>query len=106
MPKIPTKWTKLLIPLWAVFSGCSSIPKPHTDLCVANAGALQSKCYWIDQDYDDNGNLKPGAVANYKTLKVTSDIDKAIWTDPDGWANLKAYLKILETELQNCQKKQ
>lgn len=90
--------------LWVAFSlsACSTVPLPHTDLCVANALGKHSTCYWVDSDFDDNGNVKPGAVPNLKPLNAIEDLNKAIWTDPDGWAELKAYIKQLRTELQSC----
>lgn len=86
--------------LWAAFSlvGCTSVPLPHTNICVANPGLNKSKCYWIDKDYDSSGNLKPDAVPNYIPLNTIQDMNKAIWTDPDGWAELKAYMRQLREE--------
>ncbi len=95
-----------LILILTVFEiGCSTIPKPHSDLCVANAPNQTRKCYWTDKDYDNNGNLLPTAVANYQPMTSINDVNKWTMTDPDSWANLKAYLKDLEQELAACNSK-
>lgn len=59
----------------------------------------------MDQDFADDGTLKPGAVANFKALLSLSDVDKNVTIDPDSWALFKAYEKILREELASCNSK-
>lgn len=92
--------TKRLILLFLACNACSTVPLPHTDLCVENALENKAKCYWIDTDYNQDGTLKATAVPNYKDLNTIQDVNKNICTDPDSWALLKAYIKTLRTELQ------
>lgn len=94
---------KRLILLLAVFElGCSTVPPPHTNLCVANALNKNRKCYWVDKDYSDDGTLKPGAVPNYMPLGAIDDVNKNVTIDPDSWAFFKAYVKTLREELASC----
>jgi len=94
--------TRPLILLFLVCNACSTVPLPHTDLCVANAANKARKCYWMDQDFADDGTLKPGATPNYQPFSVISDVDKNVTIDPDSWALFKAYEKILREELAKC----
>lgn len=96
---------KQLRMLWMVFSiSCSSVPRPNTDICIANVPAKHRICYNLLRDYDDNGNLTPGAKPSYKPLSSLNDINKNAMTDPKGLANLKAYIRKLRNEAnQRCQ---
>lgn len=82
-------------------AGCQSVSvsRPDTNLCVVNVPALHEKCYNLKSDYDDNGQLQPGAkpvIKQYATPdEMLAALNKKIGTDPDGWAHLKAYIKEL-----------
>jgi len=100
---------RLLTTLWISCSfllfACAQVPRPDTDLCVVNAPAGHRKCYNILKDYNDEGDLLPGAKPLFKPAKVVEDLNKNICTDPDGWANMKAYIRSLREELSACARK-
>lgn len=75
--------------------GCG-VPRPNTDLCVVNAPAGHQKCYNMNRDYDSNGQLLPNAVPSFKPAVVVEHLNKNICIDPDGWANLKAYISVVK----------
>lgn len=76
-------------------SGCG-VPRPDTDLCVVNAEANHLICFNMLHDYDKNGKLKKDAQPKFKPANTVQDLNKNICTDPDGFANLKAYMKKLQ----------
>lgn len=83
-----------------LLAACRSLPqRPDTDICVNNPQLEHKKCYNLRRDYDEEGQLKPGAVPSFKPLLSLADVEKDISTDPDGWANLKAYIRQLRDEL-------
>ena len=94
--------TILLITL-STFLGCqTNTPppsRPDSLLCVNNVPGLHKKCYNLLKDYDDNGALLPGAiptVIQYKTPEeMLEGVNKDVNTPPDGWANIKAYIRAL-----------
>lgn len=96
---------RLLKTLFLAFSlcACSSVSKPDTDLCVVNAPGEHLTCYNIRRDYDDDGNIKAGAKPTYRQAITVADLNKHVVTDPKGWANLKAYIKILREEYSKCE---
>lgn len=71
------------------------IPRPDTTLCVVNGPAKHRKCYNVARDYNEDGSLKAGAKATFLPAASVGDLNKNICTDPDGWANFKAYVKKL-----------
>lgn len=75
-------------------SGCG-VPRPDTDLCVVNAEAGHQTCFNLLKDYDSKGQFKPGTKPHFKPAATVADLNKNICTDPDGWANLKIYIKQL-----------
>lgn len=84
--------------------GCAGVPRPDTDLCVANVPGKNRKCYNLLRDYDNTGERIPGAKPTYKPLTSLNDINKSVMTDPTGFANLKAYLRKLRDEAtRSCQ---
>lgn len=91
--------------LWITFSlflvGCG-VERPDTTLSIVNAGAREIRGYNLKKDYDDNGNIKPGAVPVVKPISTIEDLDKYAVTDPQSLANLKAYVKQLREAYQNC----
>lgn len=91
-----------LIPLLMaleLLSGCVSVQRPDTNVCVLNVPALHEVCYNLLRDYDDNGKLLPGAKPEIRQYNdgpsMLMAVNRAIKTDPDGWANLKAYIREL-----------
>lgn len=89
--------------LWTISNilllvGCASIEHPDTNLCVINTPLSQMKCYNLKRDYEPSGSIKPNAVPQVIPLKGMEDLNKFICTDPDGFANLKAYIKALREE--------
>lgn len=104
------KLKKLLMGLLTVSSlvGCASIRPPKTDLCLVNAPNQNRKCYSMEKDYDENGRLKPGAVAVYRKNTQISDLNKFLVVDSptgpeDGIAELKAWIQKLRSHYANCQ---
>lgn len=85
-----------------MLSNCANIPKPDTNLCIANVPLSHFTCYNLKNDYDDNGNIKKDSKPTFKDLKSLEDINKNICTDPDGFANLKTYVRLLREELKSC----
>lgn len=83
---------------------CARIPKPNTDLCVINAPGQHLSCWNLKTDYNDNGQIKPGVKPKIKVANSLNDVNKFIVTDPDGFAELKAYIKLLREEYQRCEK--
>lgn len=75
--------------------GCAGIKRPDTDLCTVNVPAMHKKCYNTLNDYDDSGALLPDAKAKIIPLLGLIDLNKNTTVDPDGWANLKSYIKEL-----------
>ncbi len=85
--------------------GCASIPRPDTYLGVVNAPAGHVKGYNLRSDYDADGNLKPGAKAEFRPAKSVYDVNKYICTDPDGFAELKAYIQKIRDAYKDCNKR-
>lgn len=99
------KSIKPLILLSTVLSlgACSKLPtRPDAYICVNNVGAFHKKCYNLLKDYTDDGLLKPGAMPSMRPLNALADADKDISTDPDGWGRIKAYIRLLRSELSVC----
>lgn len=78
-----------------LFASACSVPRPNTDLCGVNAAKHERRCYNLRDDYDENGNRKPDAKPKIKPARDVQDLDRNICTDPDGFAELKAYIKKL-----------
>jgi hypothetical protein len=93
--------TRAMIVLTAcsLLTGCNTVPLPDTDICVINVPALHEYCYNIKRDYDANGRLKPSAkpmIRKYADeAAMLAGLNKGIKTNPDGWANFKAYAREL-----------
>lgn len=85
------KWNKLLaIFLIAILSACAGIPKPEGLGCVAFAKRNYSICYDLSKDFDEDGNVVPGARGQKVPLTVQA-IDRHVHFDPDSYASLKAF---------------
>lgn len=82
-----------------VGSCASGVERPDTDLCLSNVPKLHELCTNLKRDYDDNGELKPGVkpqVRQYKDeAEMLAALNKKTCTDPNGLANLKAYVREL-----------
>lgn len=95
--------TRLQKKLWTIFSiliisGCSSLERPDTNLCIINAPLNQMKCYNLKEDYDERGVITFEALPSIIPIEGVEDINKFICTDPNSFANLKAYIKALRKE--------
>lgn len=88
---------------WAVCSllvlqSCAKIARPDADWCVTNVPGRKQTCYNIKNDYNDSGQLKPGAQPHYKPMPDLESINKHVIMDPDSFVKLKAYVKLLREE--------
>lgn len=86
--------------LCLVFNGCALIQRPDSNICVMNAPAQHMKCYNLKRDYNDDGTLKPTAKPTFRQFRIIDDGNKYISMDPDSFAQLKAYIKLLREEYQ------
>lgn len=93
---------RLTLLLVVCSSVACSIPLPDTTLCVVNAPNKQAKCYNLKTDYNDDGTIKADAKPTYMPASVIEDLNKDICTDPDSFANLKAYIKTMREEFDKC----
>lgn len=84
-----------------VLSACG-IDRPDTNLYVVNSPGGYARGYNLKNDYDSNGQLKPGAKPTFVPAKQVQDLNKFICTDPSGFANLKAYIQKMRDAYQNC----
>lgn len=82
--------------LLTVFSACSSIPRPDSNIGIINAGAGTISGYNLKNDYDSNGQLLPAAKPWIRTISTLQDLDKNACVDPQSLANLKAYVQDLK----------
>jgi hypothetical protein len=104
------KLIKQAIKLSAVFNflvACAGVQLPNTDVCIVNAPNSNRKCYNLSRDYDQNGELKPSAVPQYRANAQIEDLNKATLLDSptgfeDGLAALKTYIQELKKENQSC----
>jgi hypothetical protein len=84
-----------------LLAGCNDVPRPNSNICVLNVGALKKTCQNLLTDYDEDGNLKPDAkpsVTIYPTAEaMLLSLDKSIDTEAAGWANIKAYIRNLRS---------
>ncbi|MES2355623.1 MAG: hypothetical protein V4568_14735 [Pseudomonadota bacterium] len=89
----------VLLAIVLLLSGCNDVPRPDTSFCIANVKLLRQECFNLLRDYDSNGMLKKDAKPEIRTylnaIVMLDALDKSANTDPDGWANLKAYLRNL-----------
>ncbi len=101
MPRLEMRLTKLLVLLLMELSlsACSTVPRPDTNIGVVNNELHKIGGYNLLKDYDDNGNLNPNATPWTRPVNSAADLDKNICTDPDGWANLKAYIRMLREQV-------
>lgn len=91
---------------WIIFSAllaltaCNEVKRPDTDLCVLNtfASPPHGTCFNLLRDYNDDGTRKRNAQPTIKIVNTIADINKVIYTDPQGWANFKAYVNQLKEE--------
>lgn len=98
----------MLLVVCSLFIGCAS--RPDIYHCIINAPNENRKCYHAERDYDDDGYLKPGAVAVYRQNKTIQDLNKAYVIDSDdkehpfetALERAKAYGKNVREELQEC----
>jgi hypothetical protein len=84
-----------------ILFGCS-VQRPDTNLYVVNAAFHQARGYNLRADYDQDGNLLSTARAKVIPANQVQDLNKFICTDPDGFANLKAYVQQIRAAYQSC----
>lgn len=99
---------KALAILLAVFSlfSCASIKRPDIDVCIVNAPGKKINCYNLEKDYQDDGQLKPGAKFHTRVAASIQDLNKhLVFTSDTGPENaiakLKAYIKNLREAYEN-----
>jgi len=86
-----SKTNKLLVIFSiAILNACAGIPAPKGQGCVAFALKGYSLCYDLEQDFDENGKVKPEAKPKRVELSKES-INKHVHFDPDSFASLKAF---------------
>lgn len=85
--------------------GCAGIARPKGFLCVAhladpNHGIPHSynHCFDLEQDFDDDGKLKPTA----KGQKLPLIMDKHVNMDPKSFSSLNAYLQKIRERYKQC----
>lgn len=81
---------------------CGGPERPDTNLCIVNAKARHKSCFNMKRDYDDQGNLLPGVKPSIVPIASLDDLDKNLAVDPDGSANLKAYIQKLRERDGGC----
>lgn len=84
------KMKLLLVIFSTVIVSCAGIPKPQGTACVAFPAKGHSLCYDLSADFDENGNVVPGAKAKKVPLSLPG-LNKHIHFDPDSYASLKAF---------------
>lgn len=101
-----------LVVFSSLMAACASIPRPNADTCTANVPALHLRCYNLRDDYDGNGELRPGARAHYFPCEagrrcedpathyqdeaaMLAELNKMTVFTPDAWAAVKAWIREL-----------
>lgn len=77
-------------------AGCAS--RPDATVCIVNAPAKNRKCYNLKDDYTDTGQLKANAKPKYLPANSVDDLNKNATVDPDGLAEIKAWLGDMRDE--------
>lgn len=93
-----------LMMLFAVCSLCACQHRPDAFVGVVNAPKKQIRGYNLRQDYDSNGNLKPGAKGETRPARSIDDVNKYVCTDPDGYEQILAAYQTLKEEYDSCQR--
>jgi hypothetical protein len=103
-----TKLSTLLLISFSPFlmaNSCHRVERPNTDIYGVNVPDLSVRGYNLKKDYDDDGNRKPDAkpfVVKFPSeLEMLQYLNKSTCTNPDGLANLKAYLVLLRKQIDN-----
>lgn len=85
-----------------LLSSCASLPglpeRPDTtayQVIVTQTEGGEMYGYNVQSDYDDRGNLKPGAKPKIKPVEGLKDIRGWYCTDKEGFKNAKAYRAAL-----------
>lgn len=96
--------TTLFVSFSLLLSACA-VKRPDIEVCVVNGPGEIRKCYNLRDQYDDQGNLKPGAKPIYRENHTVMDLNKAFLVDSktgfeDGLAGLKAWIQELKAECQ------
>lgn len=86
---------------WAVCSllaGCATIAKPDAYLSVVNAPGKKLTGYNLKTDFNDDGNIKPGAKPRFLPAPDIESINKYVCSSPEDFVKIKAYIKKLREE--------
>jgi len=93
-------------------AACGGIDRPDAAMCVANAPGKHSKCYNLKNDFHDDGKRKADAKAFYYRLETVQDVNKMVFTTPDGFGEIKKtlaatrrYIAQLQKDLERCKNK-
>lgn len=93
---------KALLMVFSFISGCASIPRPNSNLCIVNVPGLRENCLNLKDDYDSLGRIRVGTrfkVKQFSTAEeLLNDLNKNTCMDPDSLAELKAFIKKLREE--------
>jgi len=95
-----------LILFLMIFSlaACGGVTRPDAPICVANAPAKHSKCYNLKDDYRDDGTRKGDAKPFYYKLETIYDINKMVFTTPEGFGEIKKSLAATRRHIEGLQK--
>lgn len=95
----------LLISFSVLISSCA-VERPNTNICVINSlGSPHKNCANLHDDYDNDGNLKPGFKPKVIPISSLSDLDKNTCTDSLGIENLKVYIRELRLYIKTLEGK-
>lgn len=79
-----------LLFLATLISACSSRPK--SEACWVNAQGPYKACYNLAEDYDDQGNRKPGVKPDIIPIAGLGDLNGHLTFDPQAQRELKRFL--------------
>ena len=85
-----------------LMTGCLERERPDTNVFVVNVPAMHLKGYNLKRDYNENGDLKPGAKAMIIPISSLQDLNKKVVTDANGYANLMSSYRTLRQDLEEC----
>src|SRR5690606_24002114 len=82
--------------------------RPKGRICQIDAPNIRKICFHMDSDYDDDGNLKPGAKPHFiqyaSAEEMLKDLDKDTSFDEESWASASAYRRKMKQDNQ-CERR-